>query len=318
MELILYIIIGIIIGAALGWLLAKSGSASALQAKKEAAQLKYSELEKELVGYRATATSELSTLTDRIHAKAEEIAELKQTLYADKAELATLNNQLSTAHAELRATHTALREKNIAITDLTEEWKTVRKELSETNQALATAKAANQALDEKLQRQKEEMEGLGRKFNTEFENIANKILETKTEKFTALNKLNLSSILHPLGEKIQDFKKQVEDTYGKESNERASLKTEVKSLLDMNQQLAAEAKNLTRALKAEVKTQGRWGEVILEKILDKSGLRKGEEFFMEHQLYGEDGRPLLSAVTGKKMRPDALIKYPDDRHVIVD
>lgn len=318
MEFILYIIIGIIIGAALGWLLAKSGSASALQAKKEAAQLKYSELEKELVGYRATATSQLSTLTDRIHAKAEEIAELKQTLYADKAELAALNNQLSTAQAEVRAAHTALREKNIAIADLTEEWKTVRKELSETNQALATAKATNHALDEKLQRQKEEMEALGRKFNTEFENIANKILETKTEKFTALNKHNLSSILHPLGEKIQDFKKQVEDTYGKESNERASLKTEVKSLLDMNQQLAAEAKNLTRALKAEVKTQGRWGEVILEKILDKSGLRKGEEFFMEHQLYGEDGRPLLSAVTGKKMRPDALIKYPDDRHVIVD
>lgn len=180
MEFILYIIIGIIIGAALGWLLAKAGSASAIQAKKEAAQLKYSELEKELVGYRATTTSQLSTLTDKIHAKAEEIADLKQTLYADKAELAALNNQLSNAQAEVRAAHTALREKNIAIADLTEECKTVRKEFSETNQALATAKATNHALDEKLQRQKEEIEALGRKFNTEFENIANKILETKT------------------------------------------------------------------------------------------------------------------------------------------
>ncbi len=318
MEIILYVVIGILIGVVVGWLLAKSKTASAIQVEKDTAQLKYSDLEKEFVGYKATTTSQLKTATDNLEAKNIEIVGLKQTIEANSKELSTRNNQVSTANADLRAANQTVLDKIKAIEAITEELKAAKKELSDANQALATSKATNEALNEKLQTQKDEIEALGKKFNTEFENIANKILDTKTEKFTALNKDNLTSILQPLGEKIQDFKKQVEDTYGKESNERASLKTEVKSLLDMNQQLASEAKNLTRALKAEVKTQGRWGEMILEKILDKSGLRKGEEFFMEHQLYGEDGRPLLSAVTGKKMRPDALIKYPDERHVIVD
>ncbi|MBS1497229.1 MAG: DNA recombination protein RmuC [Bacteroidetes bacterium] len=314
----IYIAIGIIIGAVVGWLLAKAKTASAIQAEKDAAQLKYSELEKEFVGYKATATSQLNTATDNLNAKSKEINNLKQTIEANAKEIAALNSQVSTANADLRAASQIILDKNKAIEAIAEELKTSKKELSETTQALATAKATNDALNEKLQTQKEEIEALGKKFNTEFENIANKILETKSEKFTTLNRDNITSILQPLGEKIQDFKKQVEDTYGKESNERASLKTEVKSLLDMNQQLASEAKNLTRALKAEVKTQGRWGEMILEKILDKSGLRKGEEFFMEHQLFDTDGKPLLSTVSGKKMRPDALIKYPDERHVIVD
>lgn len=276
MEIIVYIAIGIIIGMVVGWLLAKVKIASAIQAEKDVAQLKYSELEKEFVENKANSAAILSNANQTIQ------------------------------------------EKNTSLGEIKEELKLTIKELSETNQKLATSKATNEALNEKLQTQKEEIEALGKKFNTEFENIVNKILDTKTEKFTALNRDNLTTILQPLGEKIQDFKKQVEDTYGKESNERASLKTEVKSLLEMNQQLATEAKNLTRALKAEVKTQGRWGEMILEKILDKSGLRKGEEFFMEHQLFDKDGKPLIGAVTGKKMRPDALIKYPDERHVIVD
>lgn len=318
MEVILYISIGIFIGAVVGWLIAKAKTTSAMQVEKEDAQQKFSELEKEYVGYKATATSQLQTSNENLEARLKEIGELKQAIQADVLELNNLNNQLSTANADSRAANQTILDKCAALEAVKEELKIAKNDLSASNQALATAKANNEALNEKLQTQREEMEALGKKFNTEFENIANKILETKSEKFTAINKDNLTNILNPLGEKIQDFKKQVEDTYGKESNERASLKTEVKSLLDMNQQLATEAKNLTRALKAEVKTQGRWGEVILEKILDKSGLRKGEEFFMEHQLFGEDGRPLLNAVTGKKMRPDALIKYPDERHVIVD
>lgn len=318
MENILYIAVGILVGAVVGWLLAQAKVGSAIQAVKDVTQLKYSELEKEFVGYKATTTSQLKSVTDIVEAKTAEITGLNQTIEAKVKEIAALNSQVSTANADLRAANRTLLDKNETIEGIKEELSKVNNELSETNQTLATAKAKNDSLNEKLQTQKDEIEALGKKFNTEFENIANKILETKTEKFTTLNKDNLTSILQPLGEKIQDFKKQVEDTYGKESNERASLKTEVKSLLDMNQQLATEAKNLTRALKAEVKTQGRWGEIILEKILDKSGLRKGEEFFMEHQLYGKDGKPLLSDVTGKKMRPDALIKYPDERHVIVD
>ena len=162
------------------------------------------------------------------------------------------------------------------------------------------------------------MERLNQKFTVEFENIANKILDTKTQKFTELNKENLKGILEPLGKNIDEFKKQVDEVYKNESKERFSLDKEIKRLAELNQLLGAEAKNLTKALKGEAKTQGRWGEVILEKILEKSGLRKGEEYFMEYQLFDAEGKALRSESEGKKMRPDAIIMYPDNRHIIID
>jgi len=183
---------------------------------------------------------------------------------------------------------------------------------------LQLSRAANLALEEKLQGQTRELDGLNRKFAAEFENLANRILETKAEKFTQLNRSNLESLLTPLGRTIDEFKQQVSRVYDAESKERFSLGVKVKELAQLNLQLSEDAKNLTRALKGEAKTQGRWGEVILESILERSGLRKGEEFFMEYQLYDQEGRPLRSEAKGSKMRPDAIVKYPDDRHVILD
>ena len=182
----------------------------------------------------------------------------------------------------------------------------------------ATAQAENKTLGEQLKSQEQMMEKLNQKFSLEFENVANKILDSKTEKFTQLNKANMDDILKPLGQTIHEFKEQVNKVYGEESKERFSLGEKVKELAQLNQQLSADARNLTRALKSEAKTQGRWGEVILENILEKSGLRKGEEFFMEYQLYDADGKPLRSEAKGTKMRPDAIVKYPDDRHVVID
>ena len=222
------------------------------------------------------------------------------------------------AEADAESSKNSVLEEDNLITEKNEEIKALLKEIAKFQQDLATANANNSALEDKLVLQKEEIKDIGIKFNLEFENIANKILETKSEKFTELNKANLKTILDPLGQNITDFKKQVDEVYKAESKERFSLGNEVKKLAELNQVISEEAKNLTKALKGEAKTQGRWGEMILESILEKSGLVKDREYFIEQELLDADGKQLKSDSEGKKMRPDAIIKYPDKRSVIID
>ena len=194
----------------------------------------------------------------------------------------------------------------------------LKNKMDQSNQELATSKARNEALNDKLETQRKEIEDLGKKFNTEFENIASRIFDAKTERFTDLNKSNLIAILEPLGKNIDEFKKQVNEVYNTESNARFSLTEKVKELAQLNQIISEETKNLTKALKGEAKTQGRWGEMILESILEKSGLIKNEQYFMEHELMDKNGVALRSDSEGKKMRPDAVVKYPDGKDVIID
>lgn len=169
-----------------------------------------------------------------------------------------------------------------------------------------------------LKVQKQEFIELQEKSKLEFEQIANKILEEKSEKFTLVNQTNLKSILEPFQEKISDLKNKVHQTYDKESKERFSLGEKVKELAELNQQISQEAKRLTKALKGESKTQGRWGEMILESILEKSGLEKGKQYFLEQELKDADNKALHSEFSGKKMRPDAIVVFPDQRNVIID
>ncbi|MGZ4079191.1 MAG: DNA recombination protein RmuC [Bacteroidia bacterium] len=165
------------------------------------------------------------------------------------------------------------------------------------------------AQDEKYRTLKEELENVHKKYSGEFELIANKILEEKSQKFTDQNKTNLDIILNPLKEKIKDFEAKVDKAYKDESAERITLKTEIKNLIDLNKQISEDANNLANALKGENKTQGNWGELILEKVLERSGLVKDQEYRLQFSTNNDEGR---------RIQPDAVIMLPDNKHIVVD
>lgn len=267
----------------------------------------------------------VATLENELQHARTKITEVTTELEQYKSELNSMHSQKNNVELKLIAEELKTESSGHELATAREQLKTIREELvhktGEFHQVMtefATAKATLVSQAEKLETQKLEIEKLNEKFSTEFENIANRILEEKTEKFTTTNKQNIESLLKPLGENLDQFKAKVDEVYDKESKERFSLGERVRELTALNQVISEEAKNLTRALKGEAKTQGRWGEMILESILEKSGLVKDREYFMEHQLADEEGKPLLSESEGKKMRPDAVIKYPDNRSVIID
>lgn len=177
------------------------------------------------------------------------------------------------------------------------------------SQQLARAEADFGNLQEKLDSQKKEMENLQQKFTAEFESIAAKILKQNTVEFSASNQKSITELLSPLKEKIQVFEKKVEDTYEKGLKDQTDLKAELKKLHDLNLKISDEANNLTKALKGDVKKQGNWGEVILERILERSGLTEGREYTKQESVLSENGQ---------RFQPDVVIHLPDQKHIVVD
>ncbi len=182
---------------------------------------------------------------------------------------------------------------------------------------VAELTAQNKMQQEKAQEQLANFEAMKQQMANEFKLLANSILEEKTQRFTETNKTNIDSILSPLQQKLAEFKTKVEETYDKESKERFSLDARIRELVELNQRISQEASNLTKALKGDSKIQGDWGEMILESILEKSGLVKGREYFTQETLSDEDGKTLITEA-GRKMRPDVIVVYPDQRRVVID
>ena len=182
---------------------------------------------------------------------------------------------------------------------------------------LTMARAAIKNAEEKLELQKEELNNIGQKFQAEFRNLAQTLLDEKAKKFTEVNEQNMTAILNPLKTQLVDFKQKVEDTYDKESKERFSLGKEVERLISMTQQVSLEANNLTSALKGNNKMQGNWGEMILESILENSGLTKNREYFLQEFIRDNAGN-VIKDENGKGLQPDVIIVYPDQRKVIID
>ncbi|PKK36636.1 hypothetical protein BWI96_09610 [Siphonobacter sp. SORGH_AS_0500] len=182
---------------------------------------------------------------------------------------------------------------------------TLEKERQNTldlNRQLAALEADYRNLEDKLHFQQEEL-------SSQFRHLANDLLEEKSRRFTEQNQLNLNQLLHPLGEKIQAFERKIEENYKEELRDKVSLLAEVRKLHDLSQRLSQDADNLAKALKGDTRQQGNWGEVILEKVLERSGLMKGAEY---------NTQVLTQNVDNALIRPDVVIYLPDNKHLIVD
>lgn len=164
-------------------------------------------------------------------------------------------------------------------------------------------------LEEKLSEQSKELEKVREEFNKEFKLIANSILKQNSEDFSKIHQKELGEILNPLREKIKLFENSVKEKYMDETKERSALKQEIKQLMELNKTLNVQAENLTNALKGDNKKQGNWGELVLERILENSGLIKGEEYLTQKSDLNADD---------KRIKPDVIVKLPDDKHIIID
>lgn len=173
------------------------------------------------------------------------------------------------------------------------------------------------SLEDQLTLQKEDFLRMKEEMQNEFKLLAQEIFEEKSKRITEVNRENIQQILNPLSEKLVDFRRKVEETYDRESKERFSLQSSIKELVELNNRISSEASNLTKALKGDSKIQGDWGEMILETILEKSGLRKGEGYFTQEYLKDDLERNMIND-SGRKMRPDVIVAYPDKRKVIID
>jgi DNA recombination protein RmuC len=185
----------------------------------------------------------------------------------------------------------------------------IRKDKDFLNEELVRRNAENKNLLQKLEEQKEDLEKLQEKFTKEFENLANKILDNKSEKFTKQNAEKLDIILKPLQEKIEKFEKKVEDTHKESIDRHAMLRQQIIGLKELNEQMSKEATNLTKALKGDSKSQGNWGELVLERVLEKSGLEKDREYFVQSS---------FKDVHGNRVLPDVVLNLPDNKKMIID
>ncbi len=242
--------------------------------------------------------------------------ELQQQLENERAETKRKADLLSDARDECVKTS----ERNLLLNEaLTEEKHRISllennlRDLAEEKQVILTDKIRLQAefakLQELLTTQKEEINQMQQTAKLEFRNLANKILEEKSDKFTALNQSKLNALLKPLGENIDSFRKRVNEVYENEARERFALNSTIKLMMEQSNRISEEANNLAAALKGQTKLQGDWGEIILERILEDSGLTKGREYYSQYSMKNDNGQQL---------RPDFVLRLPGNQLVIID
>lgn len=235
--------------------------------------------------FSASAKTATATFEEKINGLLSQIEQLKTQFQSEKI---TWEKQLS---------------------QLNLEKETIRNEKEVIGIQLSKKEVDFDNLLERNREQKQEVEQLQEKFTKEFENLANKILEEKSNKFTEQNKENIKNLLSPLQDKIQNFEKKVEDTHKESIDYHAALRQQIIGLREMNAQMSKETLNLTKALKGDSKMQGNWGELVLERVLEKSGLEKGREYEVQQSFTTDEGQ---------RVQPDVVINLPDGKKMIVD
>lgn len=287
MNEILLLIIGGCVGGVLGWfLLRQRGKTTDLRNQHQSA-IEIVELTSQL----STANSQLENVTKEF----DDAKIISSTVQANF-------NKLETEKAVIDSQVERLPDLEIELNDLRSRLITEQKRSTEFQTRLEEQTRSG---EEKLKLLKEAKEVL----TTEFQNIGQKIFEEKTEKFTHQNKTNLESLLNPFRDQMSAFKQKVDDVYDKEAKDRVALSEQVKQLRDLNQQLSQDAVNLTRALKGDSKARGNWGEVILSKVLERSGLKEGREYEVQETHKNEEG---------SRFQPDVVIHLPESKDIVVD
>ncbi len=242
----------------------------------------------------------------------------EQKLVKEKEELVrNIENNFTRTKAELDNSDKNLAKESEQSALLTKKLEDLAKVLTLEREERSNINAQLKAQEERVESQKKEVDNIQKRFTEQFEVLANKILEEKTQKFSELNKDKLDQILAPLNQNLKEFEKVVRETYDVEGKQRHSLGEEVKKLMELNMAISQETKDLTEALKGSPKQQGDWGETVLENILEQSGMTKGREYFIQESLRDEAGN-IIKNEEGKIMRPDVIVQYPDKRKVIID
>ncbi|WP_228223338.1 DNA recombination protein RmuC [Marinobacter nauticus] len=258
---------------------------------------------------RALHEQEVEHLQTALEEQKARSGQLEQSIEHWRQQSAALENRLAALDSELTAKQDRVAQLASESGQYQQRVETLSEELGqlkvELREQQVTLDKERRSASEKLELLEKNRDAL----KQEFENLANRIFEQKSERFSQQSKTSLDSLLNPFRDQLQDFRKRVEDVYTTETRDRQALRSEIKSLQELNRQITEEAANLTRALKGDKKIQGNWGELILERVLERSGLRKGVEYETQGSYRDEDNQLL---------RPDVIVHLPDQRNLVID
>lgn len=286
--------IGVLVGVLVGWLVSRNRAATMFRSGVISRDGEVAEL----IAARDAARREAARLGDANTGTIAELAEHRSRLFtlgSEKASLSARLERIAQLDADLAATRADA-----------EKWRDesqrVERRLAETTTRLDEQRQATADREQMLAHVREE-------FSDKFKSLANDLLEQKSRRFAELNESQIGSLLNPLREQLGDFRRRVDDVYDKESKERSQLRAEIDAMKNLNQRIGEDATNLARALKADSRTQGAWGELVLERLLEASGLERGRAY---------DTQTVLRDESGGRSRPDVIVHLPEGRDIIID